>query len=178
MERAARSFSLDVHARTAAALGCELSVRLYPVATISLRDRGQLDLAQAIAAAAHMSWRCELEVPIASGDMRATDLLLSGSEELAMVEIFRSMADLQAQLRPVQLKRETLAGRHQRPVRLIISVPDVVATRRTLRSLTPLIARTLPVQSRDIWNAIRNGSSIGGDGILFVRPRSLNQRSR
>ena len=71
-----------------------------------LRDSGQLALAQTIAAAAHPSWRARLEVPVAPGDPRAADLVLTGPTEIIHIEIERALVDFQAQLRSAQLKRE------------------------------------------------------------------------
>jgi hypothetical protein len=38
-----------------------------------------------------------------------------------------------------------------------------------------LLTRALPVTSRDAWAAIRGGTSLGGDGILFVRVRGASR---
>ena len=175
IERATRGFAIGAYSRAVAAVGHELSVRVFPKSSVSLRDRGQLELAQRIVAAVSPSWECRLEVPVSPDGLRAADLLCSGANELCMVEIFRSMADLQAQLRPAQLKRETLASRHSRPVRLIIAVPDTASSRRALRELARLLERTMPVRSAEIWAALRAGRVIGGDGIAFVRPRMLHR---
>jgi len=173
IERDARGFSLSAYARAVAAVGHELSVRVFPAASVSLRDRGQLELAQRIAMGMSPGWSCELEAPISPDGLRAADLLCSSANELCLIEIFRSMADFQAQLRPAQLKREALASRHSRPVHLVIAVPDTVTVRRRIREFGGLVNKTLPVSSQRIWSALRNGGLIGGDGIVFVRPRLL-----
>jgi transcriptional regulator with XRE-family HTH domain len=66
-EQGRTDLSLDARCRLAAACGHELGWRFYPVATVRLRDSGQLALAQAITAEAHPGWRARLEVPIAPG---------------------------------------------------------------------------------------------------------------
>ena len=126
-------------------------------------------LAQAITAVAHPSWRAQLEVPVASGEARAADLLLVGEAQILHIEIERALVDFQAQLRSAQLKREALAARERRPMRLVIAVPDTKATRARLAPFEQLLAHTLPAQSRQIWRAIRTGESLASDGILFVR---------
>jgi transcriptional regulator with XRE-family HTH domain len=163
------NLSLEARCRLAAACGHELGWRLYPVATVRLRDSGQLALAQAITAEAHTSWRARLEVPVAPGDMRAADLLLIGSAEVIHFEIERALVDFQAQLRSAQLKREALAARAQGPVRLVIAVPDTRATRARLAPFGRLLAQTMPASSREIWLAVRAAEGLRGDGILFVR---------
>lgn len=162
--------SLDVRCRIAAACGHELGWRLHPVSSVSLRDSGQLSIAQAIVTAAHQTWTSQLEVPVAPGDLRAADLLLGLPDELDHVEIERIFTDWQAQTRSAQVKREIIANGESRPTRLIIAVPDTRLSRERLAAIAPLLQRTFPVPSREIWHAIRRGHPVGGDGILFVRP--------
>jgi transcriptional regulator with XRE-family HTH domain len=168
-ERGRTDVSLEARCRLAAGCGHELGWRLYPVATVRLRDSGQLAMAQVITHAAHPSWRASLEVPVAPGDPRAADLVLTGPSRILHIEIERSLVDLQAQLRAAQLKREALAAHEQRPVRLVIAVPDTAATRARLAPFEQLLANALPARTRGIWRAIRTGEPVTADGILFVR---------
>ena len=128
-ERGLQDVSLEARCRLAAACGHELGWRLYPVATVRLRDSGQMALAQAITAAAHPGWQARLEVPIAAGDARAADLVLTSGRGVLHIEIERALVDFQAQLRSAQLKREALAAHDARPIRLVIAVPDTPATK-------------------------------------------------
>lgn len=171
-ERGFLDVSLDARCRLAAACGHELGWRLYPVATVRLRDSGQLSLAQAITDAAHPTWRAQLEAPVAPADARAADLLLVGEDEILHVEIERALVDVQAQLRAGQLKRQALAESHRQTVRLIIAVPDTRTARARLAPFAELLARALPVTSARVWRTIRTGEALGGDGILFVRHTS------
>ncbi|MGH8733012.1 MAG: helix-turn-helix domain-containing protein [Burkholderiales bacterium] len=171
-ERGWTDISLDARCRLAAACGHELGWRLYPVATVRLRDSGQMAIAQAIIAAAHPSWRARLEVPIAAGDPRAADLVLSGAVGALHIEIERALVDFQAQLRSAQLKREPLATKDRRPTRLVIAVPDTTTTKARLAPFGHLLAQTLPATSREIGRSIRTGDPLDSDGILFVRSRT------
>jgi transcriptional regulator with XRE-family HTH domain len=177
-ERGLLDISLVARCKLAAACGHELGWRLYPVATVRLRDSGQLSLAQAIVSTAHRSWHARLEVPVAPGDPRAADLVLTGPTETIHMEIERALVDLQGQLRAAQLKREILAQRHSQPVRLVIAVPDTHATRTRLAPFAQLLAQTLPTPSRRIWTAVRGGGPLGGDGILFVRAAHPGQPTK
>jgi hypothetical protein len=177
-ERGLLDISLDARCRLAAACGHELGWRLYPVATVRLRDSGQLALAQTIVAVAHPGWRPQLEAPVALGGPRAADLVLTGPTEIIHIEIERALVDLQGQLRAAQLKRESLAQRHSQPVRLVIAVPDTHATRTRLAPFAQLLAQTLPTPSRRIWTALRGGEPLGGDGILFVRATRARQPTK
>lgn len=174
-ERGALDISLEARCRLAAACGHELGWRLYPVATVRLRDSGQMALAQAIVAAAHPSWKARLEFPIAPGDARAADLLLIGPTEIIHVEIERALVDFQAQLRSAQLKREALAASEARPIRLVIAVPDTRTTRARLEPFGQMMTQTMPATSRDVWAGIRGATGLNSDGILFVRPPRQGQ---
>ena len=128
-----------------------------------------MSIAQMITAAAHPSWRARLEVPIAPGDPRAADLVMTSAAQTLHVEIERALVDFQAQLRSAQIKREAIAGHDGRPVRLVIAVPDSKDTRARLAPYSHLLAQTMPATSREICHSIRTGEPISGDGILFVR---------
>lgn len=169
-ERGTRHPSWDVACRLAAGCGTELSIRLYPADGVSLRDSGQMRLAEEIATAAHPAWHIRLEHPVGDGSRRAHDIVMELASEIDAVEIERGFADVQGQLRAAQLKRDVLAQRSDRPVRLILAVPDTASVRRVVREHAALFARTMPIPSRRIWQAIRSGTPIGGDGILFVPP--------
>jgi transcriptional regulator with XRE-family HTH domain len=168
-ERGATGLSLDARCRLAAACGHELGWRLYPVATVRLRDSAQMEVAQAIVRAAHPSWKARLEVPVAPGDARAADLILTGPVEILHIEIERALVDFQAQLRSALVKREALQAQGDRPLRLVLSVPDTRATRTRLAPFEELISRTLPARSARVWRAIRTCEALETDGILFVR---------
>jgi transcriptional regulator with XRE-family HTH domain len=169
VERGIGDVSLVARCRLAAACGHELGWRLYPVATVRLRDSGQMALAQVITAAAHPSRQARLEVPIAPGDARAADLVLTNANEIIHIEIERALVDFQAQLRSAQLKREALAARQPTPMRLVIAVPDTKTTRARLAPFGQVIAHALPAPSRQIWHSIHTGEPLNEDGILFVR---------
>lgn len=177
-ERATVDISLDARCRLAAACGHELGWRLYPVASVRLRDSGQMALAQTIVGAAHPSWRPRLEVPVAPGDPRAADLVLTGAREIVHIEIERALVDFQAQLRSAQVKRDVMAARQGRPMRLVIAVPDTKSSRERLVPFSKLIAQAMPVPSRRIASALRNGEPVGSDGILFVRAARPNEATK
>lgn len=171
--------SLDVRCRLAAGCGHEVGWRLYPVATVRLRDSGQLGLAQSIVQSLHVTWQARLEVPVSPGTAQAADIVLARPDELVQIEVERSLVDFQAQLRAAQLKRESLAQAHERPIRLVIAVPDTTTTRVRLSPHADVLRTTMPVTSRRIAAALRSGEPVGGDGILFVRgPRRAPRREQ
>lgn len=164
-------------ARIARGIGYNLSIRLYPADGVPLRDSGQLNLAEQIRAGAHPSWRIRLEVPVAPlPDRRAADMVLDGSAGTVHVEIERSLRDLQAQLRAAQLKRVALAERLGRHVRLVVAVPDTATARKAVAPHAAIIRSAFPVTSRAAWAAIRSGTLLPGDALLWVRRREDRSR--
>ena len=103
-------------------------------------------------------------------------MVLSGPNGVLHVEIERALVDLQAQLRAAQLKREALAALTGRPVLLVLVLADTRRNRLATEPVQDMLARTMPATAREIWPAIRAGSSLEADGILFVRVRSARRR--
>jgi transcriptional regulator with XRE-family HTH domain len=175
VERGLRTPSWPIACQLSAAVGCELSLKLFPAEGVGLRDSGQASLAEVIAEAAHPRWRARLEVPLGDGSRRAVDIGLDHEDEVVALEIERGLVDLQAQYRAATLKRNRIAGHESRPVRLVIGVPDTPAIARVLAAHDALIQRALPVPSRAIWSALHRGTVVGGDGILLI-PRPSRRR--
>lgn len=172
VERGRTMPSLRVMHRLAAATGHDLSLRLFPADGVRLRDSGQLLVAEQIREIAHPTWRVRLEVPVgAPPDRRAADMVLDSVGDWVAVEIERALLDLQAQLRAAQLKRAALTERTGHPVRLVIAIPDTRRNRAAVDLHRSILGAALPVPSRELWASLRSGTSIDGDGLLWVRPR-------
>ena len=162
----------------AEAVGLDLVLHAYPGRRPSLRDTGQLQLAQQLIGQAHPAWHPELEVLVGTHG-EACDVGFFGGEEILDVEIERRADDLQHQLRRADRKRELLADRHQRPVRLVMVFEDTPRNRTAIQPHASLIRTTLPAGSREILGAIRTGRPLGRDGMLWLRRRPVRlDRSR
>lgn len=154
--------------KVAAPLGLKIWGRAFPAVTPSLRDTGQLAIAEILRAAASPGHRVILEHGLGNG--RAIDVVMLSPDEIAAVEIERLLADLQAQYRSADAKRTELAALHQRPVRLVLTVEDTRRNRAVVRDHAALVAAMLPAGSREIMRAIRSAEPLGRDGLLWVRP--------
>lgn len=161
---------LDTLCAVAEAVGLDVVVRCFPGRPPSLRDTGQLEIAETLRQQAHPAWRVATEV-LAGPNGEAIDLGFFGAEEIIDTEIERMAADFQGQYRRGNLKREALAQQHRRPVRLVFAVEDTRRNRRALESHLPFIRSTLPAGSREILSAIRAGHTLGRDGLLWIRRR-------
>lgn len=96
-------------------------------------------------------------------------MVLDGPAGVVLIEIERGLRDLQAQLRAAQLKRVAMAERLGRQVRLVLAVPDLATSRRAVAPHAAIIRSSLTVTSRAAWAAIRSGSPLEADALLWVR---------
>ena len=150
------------------AVGLDLVLRAYPGTRLTLRDRGQLSIAQRLAALAHPGWTVSLEEP--AGDHgQAVDLVITGGSEIVAIEIIRHLNDYQAQYRSAVLKREWLGRLHRRPIRVVMAVEDLRSNRAALAPFAAIIGSALPAGSRSVLDSLRSGQPLGTDGLLWVR---------
>lgn len=161
---------LDTLCAVAQAVNLRLSVKAHPRGPLSLRDSGQMRIAQHLLAQLHPSWQPALELPVGDPFGRAADVVLFGPREIVHIEIERRLPDFQESHRGAMVKREALQARHQRPVRLVLVVEDLAHTRELLRPHLGLIKRVLPAGSPEVLRSLRNGTPLGRDGLLWVRP--------
>lgn len=154
----------------AEAVGLDVVLRAYPGRSPSLRDTGQLALAQTLVARAHPSLKPEIEC-LVGPHREAIDTVFFGAAEIVAVELERLILDLQGQHRRADRKREALAAQHHRPVRLILAIEDTRANRAAIERHLPIARTALPAGSREILAALASGKPIGRDGLLWIRRR-------
>lgn len=159
---------LDTLCRCAVAVGLKLWGKAFPARTPSLRDTGQLRVAEHVRSMCHRALRVVLELAVGNG--RSIDTAIFGALEIVAMEIERLVTDFQAQYRSAVAKRDELAALHQRPVRLVLAIEDTRRNRELIREHEALIRSALPAGSREIARALRSGEPINRDGILWVRP--------
>jgi hypothetical protein len=133
-----------------------------------LRDSGQLEIAEMVCSVAHPAWDRALEVR--AGDHgEAVDIGFFGAREIIDTEIDRLILDFQDQYRRNVLKREYVAARHQRPVRLVMVIEDTTRNRAAVAPHLPFIRSALPAGSREVLRALRTAEPLGRDGLLWIR---------
>jgi transcriptional regulator with XRE-family HTH domain len=170
VERGDPGVAASTLCRVAAPLGLKVWAKAFPTRTPSLRDTGQLGVAEIIRRGAHATFRVVIEHSL--GNLRSCDVVLFGPTEILHVEIERTMADFQAQYRSAAAKRDELAASHRRPVRLVLVVEDTIRNRRALRDHRGVVQTALPAGSRAVFAALRHGRPLNRDGLLWIRPRS------
>jgi hypothetical protein len=169
VERGDPNVSATTVCRVASAMGLRVWGRTFPVAEPTLRDTGQLWIAEWLRAAAHPSWSVAIELGL--GNLRSIDMAFFGPTEILATEIERLLADYQAQRRGWIEKRDALAEAHQRPVKLVVAIQDTAHNRAVVRAHADIIAASFAAGSREVLASLRSGQPLGTDGIVWVRRR-------
>jgi transcriptional regulator with XRE-family HTH domain len=153
-----------------AVLGCDLSVRAYPVAS-PLRDRAHLELLERLKAAIHPSigWRTEVPFPN-PGDLRAWDALLILGGIRIGVEAETRPRDAQELQRRLALKR-----RDGGVDRLILLLSDTRSNRAFLRVAGATLAADFPIPGRAALRALSEGRDPGGSAIVRCGPVAMHR---
>jgi transcriptional regulator with XRE-family HTH domain len=171
------SVRIDTLCAVGAAVNLDIVVRAYPSRPPSLRDSGQLEIAEILCSIAHPAWNRVLE--LRAGDHgEAADIGFMGAREIIDTEIDRLILDYQDQHRRNALKRDYLAARHQRPVRLVMVIQDTTRNRTAIAPHLPFIRSVMPAGSREVLRALRTGEPLGRDGLLWIRPNRPPPASR
>lgn len=153
---------IDVLARVAAAVGHEISLRIYP-STTPIRDAAHLALLARFAARIGqlVRWRTEVPVP-APGDPRSADGYIEGAAFDAIVEAATRLFDVQAVERRLRAKQRDLGA-----TRAILLVADTRHNRNVLASVHDLSDR-FPVGTRACLAALARGRDPGGDCLVIL----------
>ena len=170
LERGSVETTIATLAAVGAALGLDLSVRLFPSDRSPLRDRGQVRMVETILSKSSPVWHPSTEVGVAAetGDRRAIDLVLASALEVLAIEAQREIGDAQSETRQHLAKRDVLQARERRPVRYVLALPDTHRMHQLVREHATLMRALFPVSSRRAWQAIRTGKPLGGDALLWV----------
>lgn len=148
-------------ARHAAAVGMRARVRLYPDGE-PLSDAAQVALIRRfrVQVGTHGTWDFEVPVPL-PGDQRAFDAVLTLAEGRIGLEFCTRLADVQAQLRAVNLKKRD-AGLD----RLIVVVQATRTNRRALREAGSALA-DFPGSGRRLLGSLAAGELPPTDGVIL-----------
>jgi hypothetical protein len=160
--------SLEVLAAATEAVGLDLVCQTFEGPASTLRDRGQLAIAERVRSVASPIWRVTFE-DRAGDHGEAIDMVLRGPSETLAIEIERLVLDWQAQYRRLSVKRAWLADHSGIPVRLVILMLDTRRNRAAVEPHRALIRSVMPIGSRGVLSSIRSGKPLGHDGLCWVR---------
>jgi hypothetical protein len=159
---AASHVDIDLLARFAAVVGCELSMGIHPVGP-PVRDKAHLALLARFAARLHrlLDWRTEVPMPI-PGDMRSADGTVTAREFSAIVEAETRVDDIQAAERRLRSKQRDLGV-----PRAILLVADTRHNRHVIDGV-PDLRREFPIDTRHCLLALGRGEDPGGECLVIL----------
>jgi len=154
---------LDLAAH-AAAVGLKLSMSLYPAGG-RLRDARQLEMINRYRRrVAPGGWSAVLEAPAGgAGDLRAFDLVLSRGQIKIGHEFISRLRDVQAQIRPIQLKQ-----RDSGISRVVLVLAATNANRRAADEAGQALLDAFPLPTKSVVRALVRGNDPGANGIVWL----------
>jgi transcriptional regulator with XRE-family HTH domain len=155
--------SLRALTRMAAAVGLEMSIRLYPVGD-PLRDVAHSRLLDRFRSELHPSLTIHHEVPFGRDhDLRAWDAVVSGAGWRVAVEAETRLADVQALVRRISLKK-----RDGGIATVILVIADTRGNRAAKVAARGSLAAEFPISGRAVLAALRAGESPSGSGVIVL----------
>jgi transcriptional regulator with XRE-family HTH domain len=152
----------DLAALTAI-LGLDLRLDTYPAATAH-RDRGHAKLVDRFRACLHPSWEFRTEVPLPNpGDLRSWDGLIRGAGVRIGIEAETAPRDGQELQRRLAAKRRDGGVDH-----VVLVFADTRGNRAFLRDYRAQLETSLPLPSRTLLRALRDGQDPRDSGILVL----------
>ena len=145
-----------------AVVGLDVRLQAYPAGD-PIRDAGQARLLDRFRARlnAALGWSTEVALNI-PGDLRAWDAVIRSPAWRIGVEAETVLDDIQALERRLALKRRDGDMDH-----VILLVADTARNRRALGS-APAAFADLPLRTRDVLLALRDGRDPGANGIVIL----------
>jgi transcriptional regulator with XRE-family HTH domain len=157
-----KGLDIDLLSRIAAAVGCELSLGIYPAGP-PVRDKAHIALLGRLKARLHRSirWRTEVPIPI-PGDLHSADATATARTFHATIEAETRLGDVQAAERKLRAKQRDLGTR-----RAILLVSDTRHNRAVIAAV-PDLRTQFPIDTRACLAALGRGEDPGGDCLVVL----------
>jgi len=168
VERGRTEPRLESLARVGAALGMDLSVRLYPGTGPLIRDRHQAAMIEALLQTLHERWRPFPEVWVTRPVKGVIDLVLDPAdmdEPLVTMEAQSELRRLEQQIRWAHAKSEALAEHRERPVSSLLLLRN---TRATVAQHATTVRAAYPAHAKDAYAALNTARPWPGPAILWA----------
>jgi transcriptional regulator with XRE-family HTH domain len=182
LERGDRHPTLAVLTRVAAALGADVSLKVYPNSGSPLRDRFQARMIDAFLTLLPADWVRHLEVPVYRPVRGVIDLVIARpvSGRVVSIEAHSDLRRMEQQLRWAAEKSDALpsaavwpmltAGDRRVATSRILLLRSTPRTRILAREFAATLAAAYPADPADVLDALRDPSrSWPGNGIVWVR---------
>lgn len=171
LERGRYDPTTEVLARVGAALGMDLSVRLYPGSGPLIRDRHQAAMIEALLALIHPRWRPTLEVWVTRPVSGVIDLVLDAgdpTQPLVATEAQSELRRLEQQVRWAHAKSEALALARERPTSSLLLLRNTRQTRAVVAEHARTLRAAYPSRAIDGYATLTTARSWPGATILWA----------
>ncbi|OGO54096.1 MAG: hypothetical protein A2Z32_13225 [Chloroflexi bacterium RBG_16_69_14] len=170
MEQGDPDVSARIRARSAAALGAEFRIAIYPGRAPLIHDAAHARIVEAVLHRCHPSWHPTLEAPVPGPGRRSTDVRLERGDEIVLMEVETHVRALEAIIREGAAKRAAVAATiptgHR--VHVVLVLPPTRHHRALVAAHPSIVAAAFPAGGATLAHALAS-SNVGwpGDGILW-----------
>jgi transcriptional regulator with XRE-family HTH domain len=175
-----RQPSIAVLVALAAALGADLSLRVYPTTGPVIRDRIQAPIIEELVRIAHRSWTRSIEVPVFRPARGFIDLVLDRSSpaEFIATEVQSRLDRLEQMVRWSQDKAGSLPSAHvwastgEPTIHRLLVLRSTAATRELARRFEGILRASYPAPTTTVFRALTEADRRWpGHGILWADVR-------
>ena len=165
--------TVEVLMAIASALGCDLSLRMFPNSGPRIRDRFQLPMSEALLGLAHARWRPRPEVPVYQPVRGVIDLVLADpvTHEAVATELQSQLRRVEQQIRWSVQKADALAGlpefAGERVGRLLV-LRNTAAMRDTVRAAAQTLSAAYPARVVDALASLTGETPWPGAAIIWA----------
>ncbi|MFP5341796.1 MAG: helix-turn-helix domain-containing protein [Candidatus Limnocylindria bacterium] len=177
VEAALATPGLETLIAVAAALGAEVSVRIYAGSGPRLTDRHQARMVEALLGTLCSVWRPHLEVAVWRPVRGVVDMVLDRVDQPLLVvgEFESNLGRLEQQLRWSAEKAAAIGSSDVvrdgpvPPVSRMLVVRSSAANREIVRRFERTVRASYPARTEDAVRSLRDGTPWPGDAIVWVR---------
>ena len=170
MEQGDPDVSARIRARSAAALGADFRIAIYPGDAPLIHDAAHARIVEAVLERCHPSWHPTLEAPVPAPGRRSTDIRLDRQTDIVLMEVETHVRALESIIREGAEKRAAIGV--STPTRYRIHVVLVLPPTRHHRALVAahpgIVAAAFPAGAAALAGALASSDADWpGDGILW-----------
>lgn len=177
IEAGTANASVESMVAISAALGADISIRLYPGTGPRLTDRHQARMVETLLRALGPEWRPHVEVPVSRPARGVIDVVLEhpSARLLVATEAYSELRRLEQQIRWSAEKAGSLGSSdlvgpgHEFEVSRLLVLRSTASTRQLARDFERTLRAAYSARSVDVVSALRGGVPWPGPGIVWIR---------
>ena len=170
LERGDPTVGLEIRRRAAIALGADLRVAVYPGATPMLHDVAHARIIARLLRSRNPRWRAEVEARVPGPGRSSTDVRLSATGTIVLIEVETHLRRLEATARRSFENRERV--RDAAPVGsgvfAVLCLPPTRHHRHLVAELAEYVQAAFPESPDRLRRSLEEGTDWPGDGILWI----------